>query len=422
MKKLSLFISILTLSLFSKAQTTPEINNVALFLQDGVEILDFAGPMEVFIQAGFNVFTVAETKEPIKAMGKLTIVPDYSIEDSPNPDMVAFFGGGGAASKAKKENIQLWVKKQVEEADLRFSVCTGAFFLGEVGLLDGQTATTFHSAIPSLQQRFPNAVVRDDVRYVDNGSVITTAGISAGIDGALHVVAKIKGQAFAQSVADNMEYFGWEPDKGLLIKNPFIQSIRENGLEKALKHADKNTVIYKGELLNLGHDFYMHEEIESAVAVYDHVANKYTLTVDDCNQIGKAYAAAGRNVPPGENEFLELVENGHIEKAYKILGSAKKEMPHWTVFREWKLNMIGYQLMGKDDFKKAIDIFKFNVAAFPDSFNTYDSLGEAYMKTGEMDLAIKNYKKSIELNPDNNNGKHMLEKINAERMSKNKSK
>ena len=85
MKRLNVLLALLLFAGFLKAQTTPEIRNIALFLQDGVEILDFAGPMEVFIQAGFNVYTVAETKEPIKAMGALTIIPDYTLEDAPEP-------------------------------------------------------------------------------------------------------------------------------------------------------------------------------------------------------------------------------------------------------------------------------------------------------------------------------------------------
>ena len=422
MKKLSLFLFLLTFSLMSRAQTTPEIKNVVFFLQDGVEILDFAGPMEVFIAAGFNVYTVAETKEPIKAMGTLTIIPDYSIEDSPEPDMVAFFGGGGASTKSKRENVKAWVNEQVEKADICFSVCTGAFFLGEAGLLDGKTATTFHSAIPGLQKAFPEATVRDDVRFVDNESVITTAGISAGIDGAFHVVAKIKGKAFAENTAEHIEYFGWEPEKGLVFENPFIQNIREMGIEKALEKADENTVVYKGELMNLGHELFEHDKNKEALALYDYVAENYKLTIIDCELIGKSYAAAGKKVPSSEKGFFALIEEGNFSKANKIVESTKSEMPNWTIFREGRLNGLGYKYLGKEKIETAIEIFKLNVLANPESFNTYDSLGEAYMMAGKTELAIKNYKKSIELNPKNENGKKMLEKIKAEKLVNSKSK
>ncbi|GJM33749.1 MAG: hypothetical protein DHS20C18_27500 [Saprospiraceae bacterium] len=404
------------------AQTSPDIKSIAFFLQDGVEILDFAGPMEVFTSAGFNVFTVAETKDPIKAMRVLTVVPDYSIDDAPKADMVAFFGGGGATHKSQQDNLKAWTKKQVENTDIQFSVCTGAFFLGEVGLLDGKTATTFHSAIPHLQERFPKATVRDDVRFVDNGLVITTAGISAGIDGALHLVSKIHGKDFAQSVADNMEYFGWEPEKGLVFDNPFIQNIQEKGIEAALKAADEKNIVFKGELLNLGNSLWAKKQQEKALAVFDYMLEKYPLSAIDCSTIRKVFAASGRETPPSEAEFFAMIENDNMQKARSILEQTKINTPNWQIFREWRINVLGYQYLGKQDWDNAIGVFQLNVEAYPNSFNTYDSLGEAYMLAGKKDLAIKNYKKSLALNPNNENGVKMLKKLNEKEGMGKKSK
>ncbi len=190
---------------------------IAFYLQNGVEILDFAGPMEVFSYAGFQVFTVAKTKDPIVSQGILTIIPDYSLEDAPESDILAFFGGGNAYEASKDSELISWIEQRKATTDLHFSVCTGAFMLGQAGLLDGQTATTFHNAIEGLQETFPQADVRSDVRFVDNGTVITTAGISAGIDGALHLVAKLRGQAAAEEVVRYMEYDNWRPNQGLVI-------------------------------------------------------------------------------------------------------------------------------------------------------------------------------------------------------------
>ena len=190
---------------------------VAFYLQDGVEILDFAGPMEVFSYAGFEVFTVAKTKYPIVSQGILTIIPDYSLEDAPESDILAFFGGGNAYEASQDPALIDWIENRKATTDLHFSVCTGAFMLGQAGLLDGHTATTFHNAVDGLQETFPEADVRSDVRFVDNGTVITTAGISAGIDGALHLVAKLKGQAVAEDVVRYMEYDNWQPNQGLVI-------------------------------------------------------------------------------------------------------------------------------------------------------------------------------------------------------------
>lgn len=184
---------------------------------DGVEVLDFAGPMEVFALAGFKVFTVALTKDPVLSQGILKVVPDYDISTVPPADVLAVFGGNPASFK--KEKLINWIKAYEKDADYVFSVCSGAFALGHAGLLDGQTATTFHSRIEELREAFPKATVLAGVRFVDNGRIITTAGISAGIDGALHLVASLKGPAAAEAVAREMEYDKWIPNGGLILKS-----------------------------------------------------------------------------------------------------------------------------------------------------------------------------------------------------------
>ena len=189
---------------------------IAFYLQDGVEILDFAGPMEVFAYAGFRVFTVSKEKAPIRTQGILQFIPDYSIEDAPEAEIMAFFGGNSNLPTQDEEVID-WVKSRIEQTDYFFSVCTGAFIIGKAGLLDGMTVTTFHNAIKGLRKQFPKADVRSDVRFVDNGKLITTAGVSAGIDGALHLVAKLKGLKAAQDAAYYMEYDKWEPGDGLIL-------------------------------------------------------------------------------------------------------------------------------------------------------------------------------------------------------------
>ena len=189
---------------------------ICFYLQDGVEVLDFAGPMEVFAYAGFQVFTVSRKKEPILTQGILKILPDYGIEDVPPADILAFFGGNSGVASQDPAVIS-WIKSRKETTQYYFSVCTGAFIIGQAGLLDSLTATTFHSSIESLRKAFPATKVLSDVRFVDNGRVITTAGISAGIDGALHMVAKLKGEALAKDVAAYMEYDKWVPGQGLIV-------------------------------------------------------------------------------------------------------------------------------------------------------------------------------------------------------------
>jgi transcriptional regulator GlxA family with amidase domain/DNA-directed RNA polymerase subunit RPC12/RpoP len=188
---------------------------VLFYLQDGVEVLDFAGPMEVFSYAGFDVSVVSKTKSPIVSQGILKIIPEYSIKDAPPADVLAFFGGN-SGNASNDPAVMKWVKS-APLPKYYFSVCTGAFILGKAGILDHQTVTTFHESIESLKQAVPKAKVLANVRFVDNGTVITTAGISAGIDGALHLVEKIRGKEVAVQTARYMEYDKWVPDQGLVI-------------------------------------------------------------------------------------------------------------------------------------------------------------------------------------------------------------
>ena len=187
---------------------------VCFYLYDGVEVLDFAGPMEVFSYAGFKVITVAKTKAPLMSQGILKIIPDYSIKDAPQADIFAVFGGSDEVAANDPEVIS-WIKARDSATKSYFSVCTGAFILGKAGLLDQLTVTTFHKSITNLQNAVPKAKVLQNVRYVDNGRVFTTAGISAGIDGALHLVAKLKGKEVAEAVAKQIEYDKYIPEQGM---------------------------------------------------------------------------------------------------------------------------------------------------------------------------------------------------------------
>lgn len=194
---------------------------IAFYLQDGVEVLDFAGPLQVFSYAGYEVFIVSKDKKSLKSQGVLTITPDYSIEDAPKADILAFFGGN-ATPVNTDQNVIDWIKDQ-NDVQYYFSVCTGAFILAQAGILDGKVATTFHDELLDFEVRYPAIDVRKGVRFVDNGKIITTAGISAGIDGALHMVAKLQGLNVAKRTAYHMEYDNWVIGNGLILSddNPY---------------------------------------------------------------------------------------------------------------------------------------------------------------------------------------------------------
>ena len=200
----------------------PYTRNVAIVIYENVQPLDWTGPYEVYNDAArfgaangenaFRVYTVSKTTEVLDGQG-LRLVPNYSIENAPRPDIVVF--PGGPSDKIHADPVFFaWAEKAAREAEIAQSVCTGAFVLGKAGLLDGLEVTTFHGAIDSLQRQYPRAAVKRGRRFVDNGRVVTTAGISAGIDGSLHVVARLLGRRVADQVARYMEY-AWSPEASL---------------------------------------------------------------------------------------------------------------------------------------------------------------------------------------------------------------
>jgi len=182
---------------------------VAILLYNGVEIIDIAGPWEVFGTAGFLVHTVAEKLEPLTLVFGQKVIPDYSFGQSPKAD-VLLVPGGGYGRQMKNEPLIDWIKTKADEVKYVMSVCTGAFLLAKAGLLSGQTATCTYGMVEELAT-FPNTKVVYDARYVDSGKIITAAGLTSGIDAAVYLVSKMLGKGEAQSVALNAEY-RWDPD------------------------------------------------------------------------------------------------------------------------------------------------------------------------------------------------------------------
>jgi CubicO group peptidase (beta-lactamase class C family)/putative intracellular protease/amidase len=186
---------------------------VAILLFEGVELIDYTGPWEVFGQAGFVVHTVAEKAGPVTTTFGQRVLPDYTLADSPPADILLIPGGNVSDALLANEPVVRWIRASARDARHVMSVCTGAFLLARAGLLDGQTATTFHKSLDNLARYAPRTRVVHDRRFVDNGKVLTTAGLTSGIDGALHLVARIKGKGAAQQTALGLEY-RWEPDSG----------------------------------------------------------------------------------------------------------------------------------------------------------------------------------------------------------------
>lgn len=188
------------------------VRNVAIFLFKDVEVLDFCGPYEVFSVTGkgndkpFNVYTVAVAPGLVKAVNGLSVQPDYTIADCPPPDIVLIPGGIGTRPVMRDPVVLDWVRACAERAELVLSVCTGALVLATAGLLEGKAATTHHNAFELLGSLAPNTTIDRTARFVDNGALITSGGIAAGIDMALYVVAKLLGNDQARETAQYMEY------------------------------------------------------------------------------------------------------------------------------------------------------------------------------------------------------------------------
>ncbi len=186
----------------------PNAIRIAALIHPGMEILDFAGPVEVFTNAGWEVFIVARDKSPVTSQGVVKILPQYDITDCPPADVLATFGGNSEEAVQQPEVIR-WIQERAPACQVLFSVCTGVFYFAAAGLLTGHRVTTFHGEIERLRQEAPQSEVRTDVKYVDSGKIITAAGVSSGIDGALYLVEKIAGKTKADAIAKYIEYNRW---------------------------------------------------------------------------------------------------------------------------------------------------------------------------------------------------------------------
>jgi transcriptional regulator GlxA family with amidase domain len=179
---------------------------VAFMLGRGTNMIDTAGPWEVFQDvevdgdSPFELFTVGPDKDVLKMTGGLKVMPEYTIQDAPQPHVIVVPAQGAT------DATRAWLRKAAVGTDVTMSVCTGAFQLARVGLLDGLPATTHHDFWDAFAKEFPKIELRRGSRFVDNGRVATAGGLTSGIDLALHVVARYFGADTAAATARYMEY------------------------------------------------------------------------------------------------------------------------------------------------------------------------------------------------------------------------
>lgn len=185
---------------------------VAVLIDERSAVIDFCGPWEALQDAqtnddGFQLYTVAPTANPIRVSGGLNIVPDYTLANAPAPKVIIIPAQLGSRTVSATTDAKVaWLRAVHPHADIVMSVCTGAFLLARTGLLDGLTATTHHSYFDDFERDFPRVHLVRDQRFIDHGAIISTGGLTSGIDGALHVVERYFGRDIARNTASYMEY------------------------------------------------------------------------------------------------------------------------------------------------------------------------------------------------------------------------
>ncbi|MDI1313755.1 DJ-1/PfpI family protein [Prosthecobacter sp.] len=209
--------------------------NVGIFIFNDIEVLDLGGPFEVFsvatrvkarLEPGslppFNVFAIGETTIPIRTRGGLIVTPNHSFADHPRIDLL-IIPGGIVSAELTKETVISWITATAAQAKTIASVCTGSFLLAKTGLLNGKRATTHWEDIDDMQSMFPQVTVEKNVRWVEQENIITSAGISAGIDMSLHLVSRLDSEslALALATAKQMDY-RWLPNNDDSTPKPLM--------------------------------------------------------------------------------------------------------------------------------------------------------------------------------------------------------
>ena len=193
------------------------MKHVGIFLFDKMELLDFAGPYEVFSVASelhdyqlFKVFAVSQGGQEITTVNGLRVAADYSFNNHPPIDLLIIPGGIGTRYEIDKEPVLTWLKHQYAASQITMSVCSGTRLLAKLDLLDNLEIITHHSVISDVQRMAPRAIMKEGARFTDNGKILTAAGISAGIDLSLYLVEKLYGKPAADKTVVYMEYGDWE--------------------------------------------------------------------------------------------------------------------------------------------------------------------------------------------------------------------
>ncbi|MEM1260586.1 MAG: DJ-1/PfpI family protein [Bacteroidota bacterium] len=187
--------------------------NVGIFIFDDAEVLDFAGPFEVFSITSelnnhelFDVFILGETLSPVAAVNGLSVNPTYDVVNCPPIDILILSGGSGTRQQMTNTKVLNWISKTHRNTEYTLSICSGSRLLGVLGLLDHQPYCTHHQVYDHMAEIVPTGIPKKDKRYVNFGKTYTSGGISAGIDLSFHLVELLHGKQMAENTAAYMEY------------------------------------------------------------------------------------------------------------------------------------------------------------------------------------------------------------------------
>ncbi|MEM6812991.1 MAG: DJ-1/PfpI family protein [Bacteroidota bacterium] len=362
MKKSIVFL--FGLLVISVSAQTKDTINVAVFLYDGVELLDFAGPAEVFAAASyytnnyhFNVYTVAkETK--LKSQGFLDITPNYSLANAPKTDILVL-PGGNAQDPLNDTLTQKWIGEEIGNSSDVLTVCSGIFFLQESGRLEGIEVTSHHKILPFLREILKPENVVHEVKYVDTGKIVTSAGVSSGIEGAFLTVSKIAGYEVANRTARYMEYPQWDISNGKITYD-----LGDKASEYLTTTNDKPQF---GVLDLAGHLALREGRPEEAMKYFKKNLSFYPKSPLSYYGLASSLEKMNNWAPPVYEDFLNVLRNEGAEAGYKIYQETKSKYPSWVLFTLKDITVRIENLMGQQNYEEASMVGQMALEIYPNN-------------------------------------------------------
>ncbi|MEM7486117.1 MAG: DJ-1/PfpI family protein [Bacteroidota bacterium] len=400
MKKSMVFL--FGLLVFSVSAQTKDTINIAVFLYDGVELLDFAGPAEVFAAASyytnnyhFNVYTVAKESK-LKSQGFLDITPNYSLANAPKTDILVL-PGGNAQDALNDTLTQKWIDKEIGNSSDVLTVCSGIFFLQESGRLEGIEVTSHHKILPFLREILKPENVVHEVKYVDTGKIVTSAGVSSGIEGAFLTVSKIAGYEVANRTARYMEYPQWDISNGKITYD-----LGDKASEYLTTTNDDKPQF--GVLDLAGHLALREGRPEEAMKYFERNLSFYPKSPLSYYGLASSLEKMNKWAPPVYEDFLNVLRNEGAQAGYKIYQETKSKYPSWVLFTLKDITVRIENLMGQQNYEEANLVGQMAMETYPDNMALYIQRINVYEKlkdTGKAKImlheALKKFPPSEEL-------------------------